>query len=145
MIGFAIGIVAYLFASTGAFGGDLVYAIDVAENWYWIVLVIASIFALIVFAAMTGMGAVMGADVAGKVGGFTGMAAGGMLGAISAFAMLAKTIIMLVIMNWLMGSIDPAAANFDALNTKQVVGLVALAILAFLPRIKGSASASTSK
>lgn len=145
MIGLAIGVVAFLVASTGYVGGDLIYAIDVAENWYWIVLMIASIFALIVFAAMTGMGAVMGVDVAGKVGGFTGMAAGGMLGAISAFAMLAKTICILVIMNWLMGSIDPHAVNYDALTTKHVVGLVAILVLALLPRIRGSASTSSSK
>lgn len=141
MIGIAIGVIAYLLASTGSFGGDLVYAIDVTENWYWIVLVLASIFAIIVFLLITGMGAAAGADVAGTIGGFTGMAVGGLLGVISAFAMLAKTIIILVILNWLMGSIDPAAANFDALTTKQVIGLVAIALLAFMPvRFRAEAS-----
>lgn len=144
MIGIAIGVIAYLFASTGTFGGDLIYAVDVAENWYWVVLVLASIFAIIVFLVITGMGAAAGADVAGTVGGFTGMAVGGLLGVISAVAMLAKTIIMLVLLNWLMGSIDPAAVNFDALTTKQVIGLVAVAILAFLP-VRFSASSSSSK
>jgi hypothetical protein len=138
MIGIAIGIIAYLFASTGAFGGDLIYALDAMENWYWIVLVLVSILAIIVFLVFSGMGAAMGADVAGKVGGFTGAAAGSILGVISALAMLAKSIIMLVIVTWLIGNIDPTAANFDALSTKQVVGLVGLLILIFLPVSKGS-------
>ena len=144
MIGIAIGVIAYLFASTGTFGGDLIYAVDVAENWYWVVLVLASIFAIIVFLAITGMGVATGAVVANTVGGFTGMAVGGLMGVISAFVMLAKPIIMLVILNWLMGSIDPTAVNFDALTTKQAIGLVAVAILAFLP-VRFSASSSRSK
>ena len=144
MIGVAIGVFAYLFASTGTFGGDLIYAVDAAENWYWVVLVLASIFAIIVFLAITGMGVATGAVVANTVGGFTGMAVGGLLGVISAFVMLAKTIIMLVILNWLMGSVDPAAVNFDALTTKQVIGLVVVAILAFLP-VRFSVSLSHSK
>lgn len=144
MIGLAIGVIAYLIASTGTFGGDLIYAIDVAENWYCVVLVLASILAIIVFLMVTGMGAAAGADAAGTVGGFTGMAVGGLLGVISAVAMLAKTIIMLVILNWLMGSIDPTATNFDALTTKQVIGMITVAILAFLP-VRASASSSKSK
>ena len=144
MIGVAIGVIAYLFASTGTFGGDLIYAVDAAENWYWVVLVLASIFAIIVILAITGMGVATGMAVVGTVGGFTGMAVGGLLGVISAFAMLAKTIIMLVILNWLMGSVDPAAVNFDALTTKQVIGLVVVAILAFLP-VRFSVSLSHSK
>ena len=133
MIGIVIGAIAYLIASTGTLGGDVVYALDVMENWYWIVLVFASILAIIVGLVFTGMFGAAGASVAGGVGGFLGVGAGGLLGVLAGALMVMKTVIQLVIVTWLMNNLNQAAVNMDAISTQHLLGLGALLVLAFIP------------
>ncbi len=133
MIGVVIGFIAFLIASTGTLGGDLVYALDVTENWYWIVLVLIGILSIIIMLVFTGVLGAAGASVAGGVGGFFGVGAGGLLGLFAGIAILLKTIFQLVIVTWLMGSIDQSVTNMDGLAIQHMFGLGALLILAFIP------------
>jgi hypothetical protein len=130
MIGLVFAFIGYLFASTGHLGGDMVYALDVMENWYWIVLVILSIFALIPLLVFGIMGAAAGSTVSQNMGGLIGMFMGSAFGIVAGLVMVFRTILQLWIISWLMGSIDPQAASFDAFTTNQIIGLVALVIMA---------------
>ena len=143
MIGLAIGVIAYLIASTGAFGGDLIYALDIAENWYWVVLVFGGIFAVLFFFLFSAVGTAGGATL-GKIGGFIGMFLGSSLGFVVAALLLVRTILQLLLINWLMHSIDPTVVGVDALTTNQMIGLASLVVLAFV-RTKSSNSTTSNK
>lgn len=144
MIGLIITLISFFVAGTGFFGGDVIYALDVLENWYYF---IATIIALIAFAVMlgaTGGGAAMGAGATNgsALGSLGGALAGYTVGGFFAVLMLAKIGIQIWLVTWLMGSIDPQAVDFDALTTKQMLAMVVLLVLAF---VGGSSSSSKSK
>ena len=143
MIGLIIALISFFIAGTGYFGGDVVYALDVVENWYWFIGVIIAILAILVMIGFTGGGAAMGAGATNgnALGGLGGALAGYAFGGLIAVAMLAKIGIQIWLVTWLMGSIDPVAPNFDALTTKQVI---ALAVLLVLSLINPSSSSSKS-
>ena len=133
MIGLAFALIGYLFASTGYLGGDLIYALDVMENWYWIVLVLVSIVSIIIVLFFTLGGVAVGASVSRNVGGIAGMFFGAGFGILTGAAVLFRTILQLWLINWLMGSIDPHAASLDVLTTNQWIGLAGLVLLAMIP------------
>ena len=140
MIGLAFALIGYFFASTGYFGGDIVYALDVMENWYWIVLVLISLVSILIVCVFTFAGTAVGASVSRNVGGFAGMFFGAGFGILAGVAMLFRTILQLWLISWLMGSIDPHAASFDALTTNQLIGLAGLVLLAMIPNKSSSSS-----
>ncbi len=132
MIGLIIGFIGYLVSSTGYLGGDLIYAMDTIENWYWIVLAFSGLLSLFVLFVFTGIGAAMGHDKAGKNGAYGGTLAGFTLGTMTALLMLIRTILQLWIVTWLMSNLDPSAISFAAITTKETLAMVALFLLAFV-------------
>lgn len=141
MFGIAIMFIAYLIASSGAFGGDLIYALDVLENWYWIIFTIIAVIAFIIFLAFMGLGAAAGHDfnrtgIGASLGAFGGSTIGGFF----AVLMLIKISLQLWLTIWLMNSIDPMALDFDSLTNKQMMGLGFLLLMSFLPGISFSNS-----
>lgn len=133
MIGLIIAVIAYMVASTGFFGGDIIYALDVVENWYYFIAIFIGLMATAIMLGFTGVGAAQGSKMGGGFGAFGGALAGYSLGGLFAVIMLAKIAIQLWLVTWLMGSIDPQAVNVDALTNKQMIGLVALIIIALIP------------
>ena len=59
MIGLLIGIVAYFISGANVFGEDLIFALDVVENWYYIVLGFLSLTALVLLTVFVATGAAM--------------------------------------------------------------------------------------
>jgi hypothetical protein len=144
MIGLIIVIISFFVASTGFFGGDVIYALDVLENWYYFIGAIIALFAIAIMIGFTGGGAAMGAGATNgnALGGLGGALAGYTAGGLIAVLMLAKIGIQIWLVTWLMGSIDPAAVGFDALTTKQMLAMAVLLVLAF---VGGNSSSSSSK
>jgi len=143
MIGLIIALISFFIAGTGYFGGDVVYALDVLENWYYFVGVIIALLAVAVMIGFTGAGAAMGAGASnGNVlGGLGGALAGYTAGGLIAVLMLAKIAIQIFLVTWLMNSIDPQAIGFDALTNKQMLAMAVLLVLAFI----GGGNTSSSK
>ena len=144
MVGLIIAVIAFLVASTGYFGGDVIYALDVVENWYYFIGVIIAIIAIMVMIGFTGGGAAMGAGASNghALGALGGAVAGYTAGGFIAVLMLAKIGIQIWLVTWLMGSIDPVAVDLDGLTTKQMLALAVLVVLAF---VGGGSSSSSSK
>lgn len=142
MVGLIIAVIAFIVASTGFFGGDLIYALDVVENWYWFIAVIIGLIAITVMIGFTGGGATMGAGATNGhvIGGLGGALAGYATGGLVSVMLLAKIAIQLWLVTWLMGSIDPVGVDFDALTTKQLVALAVLIVLAFTGGVSSSSS-----
>lgn len=140
MIGLIIGLLTYMvFADTGFFGGDIIYALDVMENWYWIIFFIFAIIAAIVFFGTTFAGAISGDEITkSKSGILGGTVVGALFGGFMSLILMLRVSLQLLIIYWLMGSIEPTAANFDAITTKETIGLVTLIILAIIPFSKSS-------
>lgn len=140
MIGLIIGLLSYMiFADTGFFGGDIIYTLDVMENWYWIIFVIFAIIAAIVFFGATLAGAAGGDGITkSKAGILGGTVVGALFGGWMSLLLMLRVSTQLLIIYWLMGSIEPTAANFDAITAKETIGLVALIILAIVPFGKSS-------
>lgn len=143
MIGLIIVLISYFVAATGFFGGDVIYALDVLENWYYFIATIIGIIAVLVMIGFTGAGAMIGSGstngnaLAGLGGALAGYTTGGFL----AVLMLGKIALQIWLVTWLMGSIDPVAVDFDALTTKQMLAMVVLLVLAFI----GDSYSSNSK
>ena len=144
MIGLIIAAIAYLIASTGTYGGNLIYMLDVLENWYWIILVLTGILALGITVLSTATGTVIGNE-SGTTGKVIGSAAGFAVGGIISILILLKIGLQLYLTTWLMSDIDPAiVVDFDALSNKQMMAFVIILVLAFIP-LGGSYSNNTQK
>jgi hypothetical protein len=143
MIGLIIVLIAYFIAATGFFGGDVIYALDVLENWYYFIATIIGIIAVLVMIGFTGGGAALGSSATNgnALAGLGGALAGYTTGGILAVLMMAKIAVQIWLVTWLMGSVDPVAVDFDALTTKQMLAMVVLLVLAFI----GGSSSSSSK
>jgi len=139
MIGLIITLIAFFVAGTGFFGGDVIYALDVLENWYYFVGAIIALLAIAVMFGMTVGGASFGSGNRSVLGGIGGALAGYTAGGFIAILMLAKIAIQIWLVTWLIGSIDPQAVDLDMITTKQLVAMAVLLVLAFAG---GSSSSS---
>lgn len=139
MIGLIIFIISFFVASTGFFGGDIIYALDVLENWYYFVAVIIGIIAAGIMFGFTATGSALGSQHFGGVpGSFGGALAGYITGGFLAVLLLAKIAVQIWLVTWLMGSIDPLAVGFSGdagmavISTKETIAMVVLLILGFI-------------
>lgn len=134
MIGLIIAIVAFFVASTGFLGGDIIYALDVLENWYYIIGVLIVFIASAVMFGFTATGARWGAKsghghpLSTLAGAMVGYSFGGLM----AVLILAKIAIQIWLVTWLIGNIDPTAVDFDGLTSKQLIAMIILLLLTFI-------------
>ena len=141
MIGLLFGLIAYIMFASGLFGAEVIYSLGVMETWYYFVLWIVGIIAVIAGGLMLLGGTAVGAN-AGTFGGVLGFIAGGSIGTLVAARIVIVTLIQLAIINWLMAGIDPTIVDMDGLNTKQFIAFAFLVILPFLLRNNNSSSNS---
>ena len=135
MIGLLIAVLTYItFASTGYLGGDIIYALDVLENWYWFIAIIVSIIVLliVVFFMVVG-GAAFHSTLKSKLGAWSGILSGGLFGFFISSLIFLKIIVQLWITTWLISNIDPLLIDINHMPDKQVVALSILTLLAFIP------------
>ncbi len=119
MIGIFLFLISFfIFASTGALGGDIIYALDVVEIFYWIICAIIVVLAMITTFSLTAVGASKGRALFGYTSGI-----------ILSIFMLVKIGVQLWLTIWLIGSIDPMATTFTILESKELFGLAVLFIL----------------
>lgn len=137
MIALIIFFIGFLVASTGYLGGDLIYALDVVENWFLVVFVCASLIAgfVVLLFMCAGTALVSRMSRLGGVWTFTGLAAGSFMGFVVAGLMLLKIGIQLILVYWLMGDLNPELTHFDDISIKQTFAFVILLILSLIPTI----------
>jgi hypothetical protein len=134
MIGLLIVLVSFFMAGTGFLGRDLIYALDILENWYYFIGIIILFIALVILFSFTIRGASIGSDISnGNVlGGFGGATLGYFTGSLISILMFLKIGVQIWLVTWLMGSIDPSIVDFDGLKTKEMLALGVLVVMAFV-------------
>ena len=136
MIELVILAVSYLIADTGSFGGDVIFTIDVLENWYIFIAAIGVLLSTIVIFASTATGA--NSLSSSTMGSFIGAIGGYSLGSAVAVLILAKVITQIWICNYLMDNINPLATSFNDFNNNVLFGIGALVVLWVIGLTKSS-------
>jgi hypothetical protein len=137
MIGLLIGLVALFVSGAATFGGDLIYALGVMETWYQIILGVLGVIVVIIVVLASIGGGMKGVKY-GKIGALFGTFLTGAFGMLIGVLIVFTIGIQLYIVDWLIGSIDPAITSFAGLTAKQMIGLVGLIIIPIIQRMSNS-------
>lgn len=133
MIGLFIAAVAFIVSGSGYFGSDLLFALNIAEKWYWFVLCLLLFVAFVVLIASVYMFKKFGNAVVDDYGGWIGGVFGSLFGSMFVFLILIKTAIQLFIIDWLTHSINPMALSIGDITIGQLCVVLIFIVLAFMP------------
>lgn len=131
MLSLIVGLLGY-WMGPDAFGASLINAAESIEILFWIIGVVLGIFLLMVSGVLGIIGVGAGFNAAGKVG----AVAGGLVGAGASLLLLmvgmGKVVIMILLCQYIAGSIDPNMVNFDSLGNSQIIAFIVILVLPFL-------------
>jgi len=137
MLSLIVGLLGY-WMGPEMFGASLINAVESINILYWIFAGILSIFGLVIIFMGTVGGGAGGADVGGKLGAVLGSVLGASASVLLMIVAFAKIVIMIMLTDYLAGSIDPTMADLDGLSTSQVIAFVVVLILPFTGRVSSS-------
>lgn len=130
MLSLLIGLLGYWMGPEG-FGFGLINAVESINTLYWIIGVIVGIIMAILAIVMIAGGGAMGAGTNTHLGTALGMLAGGLGSALLIVVAFVKIALMIVLTDYLAGSLDPLMTNLDGLTNTQIIAFVVVLVLPF--------------
>lgn len=140
MIGLLIFTISFfIFSTSGFLGKDLIFALEYLQLWYIIIAGIFMIISLIVFLFFTGTGMTfVSTYINDKLSIYLGGLAGSFLGLKVIFGLLLKITIQLVLVWWLLDTINPQVSYVSDLTSKQIIAIGILFVLSLISKFSFS-------
>jgi hypothetical protein len=146
MITFLITALLFLLAPTGSLGIKLIYTFNGLEYWFWFLLILRSIIALIPLFVGIFTGAAVGSSLTNsKKGLINGAIAGGGFGIIGFFSVILFPVVLLAGAYYLVGHIDPSIQSLYELSSEQIIVMVVMIVVILYSKLSMSFSKESTK